>query len=176
MSRLLIEPRPYSLIRAQNSRTPFLLPCAAFLLSLYLCNLLLQPPTTTMRNSTTTLCCHCATLTTVASRLWPCCTRRFHLSPSLPIPMSNNASRKRATTTVAPQPPPPKQALMTQEEDFVDEDVFIDQTLVPEDEESIILCDIEQCQALIVRLSKWMRPPLSDDYVAQSCSIGEYFP
>ncbi|XP_027905407.1 DNA polymerase delta catalytic subunit [Vigna unguiculata] len=85
--------------------------------------------------------------------------------------MSNNASRKRAASTVAPQPPPPKQAVMTQEEDFMDEDVFIDQTLVSEDEESIILRDIEQRQALAARLSKWTRPPLSDDYVAQSCSV-----
>jgi len=65
---------------------------------------------------------------------------------------------------------------MTQEEDFMDEDVFIDQTLVSEDEESIILRDIEQRQALAARLSKWTRPPLSDDYVAQSCSVGVYFP
>jgi len=35
MPRLLIEPRPYSLIRVQNWRTP-LLPCAAFLLFLSL--------------------------------------------------------------------------------------------------------------------------------------------
>ncbi|QCE15376.1 DNA polymerase delta subunit 1 [Vigna unguiculata] len=49
---------------------------------------------------------------------------------------------------MAPQPLPPKQALMTQEEDFVDEDVFIDQTLVSKDEEFIILRDIEQRQAL----------------------------
>ncbi|KOM41085.1 hypothetical protein LR48_Vigan04g128300 [Vigna angularis] len=83
----------------------------------------------------------------------------------------SNASRKRAASAVAPQPPPPKQVLMTQEEDFMDEDVFIDQTLVSEDEESLILRDIEQRHALAARLSKWTRPPLSDDYVAQSRGV-----
>ncbi|CAJ1974806.1 unnamed protein product [Sphenostylis stenocarpa] len=83
--------------------------------------------------------------------------------------MSNKASRKR--TAAPPQPPPAKQPLMSQEEEFMDEDVFIDQSLVLEDEESIILRDIEQRQALAARLSKWMRPPLSADYVAQSRSV-----
>ncbi|KAK7334608.1 hypothetical protein VNO80_26368 [Phaseolus coccineus] len=83
--------------------------------------------------------------------------------------MSNNASRKRAAAPL--QPPPAKQALMTQEEEFMDEDVFIEQTLVSEHEESMILRDIEQRQALAARLSKWTRPPLSADYVAQSRSV-----
>ncbi|KAG5035881.1 hypothetical protein JHK87_010791 [Glycine soja] len=84
--------------------------------------------------------------------------------------MSNNASRKRAPTPPS-QPPPAKQALMTQEEEFMDEDVFINETLVSEDEESLILRDIEQRQALANRLSKWTRPPLSAGYVAQSRSV-----
>lgn len=93
---------------------------------------------------------------------------------SLPIPMSNNASRKRAAPPS--QPPPAKQAVMTQEEEFMDEDVFINETLVSEDEESLILRDIEQRQALANRLSKWTRPPLSAGYVAQSRSVRECFP
>nr|O48901.1 RecName: Full=DNA polymerase delta catalytic subunit [Glycine max]AAC18443.1 DNA polymerase delta [Glycine max] len=60
---------------------------------------------------------------------------------------------------------------MTQEEEFMDEDVFINETLVSEDEESLILRDIEQRQALANRLSKWTRPPLSAGYVAQSRSV-----
>ncbi|XP_028229635.1 DNA polymerase delta catalytic subunit isoform X3 [Glycine soja] len=84
--------------------------------------------------------------------------------------MSNNASRKRAPPHPS-QPPPAKQALMTQEEEFMDEDVFINETLVSEDEESLILRDIEQRQALANRLSKWTRPPLSAGYVAQSRSV-----
>lgn len=94
---------------------------------------------------------------------------------SLPIPMSNNASRKRAPPPPS-QPPPAKQALMTQEEEFMDEDVFINETLVSEDEESLILRDIEQRQALANRLSKWTRPPLSADYVAGTRSVRECFP
>lgn len=65
---------------------------------------------------------------------------------------------------------------MTQEEEFMDEDVFINETLVSEDEESLILRDIEQRQALANRLSKWTRPPLSAGYVAQSRSVRECFP
>ncbi|KAG5031781.1 hypothetical protein JHK85_015763 [Glycine max] len=83
--------------------------------------------------------------------------------------MSNNASRKRAAPPS--QPPPAKQAVMTQEEEFMDEDVFLNETLVSEDEESLILRDIEQRQALANRLSKWTRPPLSADYVAGTRSV-----
>jgi len=84
--------------------------------------------------------------------------------------MSNNPSRKRAAAPL--QPPPAKQALMTQEEEFMDEDVFTEQTLGDIDQ---TLCDIEQRQTLAARLSKWKRPPLSADYVAHSRSVGEYF-
>lgn len=83
--------------------------------------------------------------------------------------MSNN-SRKRPAAPL--QPPPAKHAL-SQEEEFMDEDVFLDETLITEDEESIILRDIEQRQALASRLAKWTRPPLSSDYISQSCSIRE---
>ncbi|TKY73810.1 DNA polymerase delta catalytic subunit [Spatholobus suberectus] len=83
--------------------------------------------------------------------------------------MSNNASRKRPAAPS--QPPPAKQAIMSQEEEFMDEDVFLDETLVSEDEESLILRDIEERQALATRLSKWTRPPLSSDYVSQSRSV-----
>lgn len=84
--------------------------------------------------------------------------------------MSNNASRKRPAPPS--QPPPTRQAL-SQEEEFVDEDVFLDETLISEDEESLILRDIEQRQSLASRLSKWTRPPLSSEYLSQSRSIRE---
>ncbi|KAI9076537.1 hypothetical protein K1719_041523 [Acacia pycnantha] len=51
------------------------------------------------------------------------------------------------------------------------EDVFLDETLISEDEESIILRDIEQRQALASRIAKWTRPHLSSEYLLQSCSI-----
>ncbi|KAL2334336.1 hypothetical protein Fmac_015549 [Flemingia macrophylla] len=49
---------------------------------------------------------------------------------------------------------------MTQEEKFMDEDVFLDETLLSTNEES-----------LARRLSKWTCPPLHDDYISQSRSI-----
>ncbi|KAI9076550.1 hypothetical protein K1719_041536 [Acacia pycnantha] len=84
----------------------------------------------------------------------------------------NNGSRKR------PPPPSqhspanqPKSQAFSQEDEFVDEDVFLDETLISEDEESIILRDIEQRQALASRIAKWTRPHLSSEYLLQSCSI-----
>ncbi|KAA3486830.1 DNA polymerase delta catalytic subunit [Gossypium australe] len=74
------------------------------------------------------------------------------------------ASKHQATT---PTPAPP-----STEEDFVDEDVFFDETLMgEEDVESLILRDFEERQALASRLSKWARPTLSDAYISQSRSI-----
>ncbi|KAK2445058.1 recovery protein [Trifolium repens] len=84
--------------------------------------------------------------------------------------MNKTNSRKRSAPPPQPPPPTTKQAL-SQEEEFVDEDVFIDETLLSEDEESAILRDIEQRQALAARLAKWTRPPLSQEYLSQSRSI-----
>ncbi|OMP04435.1 DNA-directed DNA polymerase, family B, pol2 [Corchorus olitorius] len=84
-----------------------------------------------------------------------------------PPPSQNQPSpaTKHQATGEAPPPTP-------MEEDFVDEDVFLEETLMgEEDVESLILRDIEQRQALTSRLSKWARPPLSDAYTSQSCSI-----
>ncbi|KAJ1391480.1 Ribonuclease H-like superfamily [Sesbania bispinosa] len=83
--------------------------------------------------------------------------------------MNNKTNRKRQAPP-PPQPSPARQAL-SQDEEFVDEDVFLDETLVSEDEESLILRDIEQRQALASRLSKWTRPPLSSEYLSQSRSV-----
>ncbi|GAU19582.1 hypothetical protein TSUD_303940 [Trifolium subterraneum] len=84
--------------------------------------------------------------------------------------MNKTNSRKRSAPPPQPPPPTTKQAL-SQEEEFVDEDVFIDETLLSEDEESAILRDIEQRQALAARLAKWTRPSLSQEYLSQSRSI-----
>ncbi|KAF4377123.1 hypothetical protein F8388_017527 [Cannabis sativa] len=85
--------------------------------------------------------------------------------------MNKGGSRKRP-----PPPPqispanPPKQQATSQEEEFLDEDVFLDETLI-EDEDSLILRDLEDRQALASRLSKWVRPSLSDDYVSGSRNV-----
>jgi hypothetical protein len=99
-------------------------------------------------------------------------TAPFSLFSNLNFPMNKTNSRKRSAPPPQPPPPTTKQAL-SQEEEFVDEDVFIDETLLSEDEESAILRDIEQRQALAARLAKWTRPPLSQEYLSQSRSIRE---
>ncbi|KAL1301127.1 DNA polymerase delta catalytic subunit [Arachis ipaensis] len=86
--------------------------------------------------------------------------------------MSSGGRKRPAPPTSHPSPATQaKTQALSQEDDFVDEDVFLNETLITEDEESLILHDIEERQALANRLSKWTRPPLSSDYVSQSCSV-----
>ncbi|KAK8542673.1 hypothetical protein V6N13_136771 [Hibiscus sabdariffa] len=85
----------------------------------------------------------------------------------LPPPSSYQPSPATKHQATAPTPPPP-----STEEDFVDEDFFLDETLMGEEEvESLILRDLEEREAFASRLSKWARPPLSDAYISQSRSI-----
>ncbi|XP_062149325.1 DNA polymerase delta catalytic subunit [Alnus glutinosa] len=82
----------------------------------------------------------------------------------------NGNSRKRPAPPQKTLPAQaPKHQAVSQEDEFVDEDVFLDETLILEEEE--ILRDIEDRRALACRLAKWVRSPLSDDYVSQSRSI-----
>ncbi|GMI85268.1 EMBRYO DEFECTIVE 2780, GIGANTEA SUPPRESSOR5 [Hibiscus trionum] len=84
-----------------------------------------------------------------------------------PPPSSHQPSPATKHQATAPTPPPP-----SGEEDFVDEDVFLDETLMgEEDVESLILRDLQEREALASRISKWVRPPLSDAYISQSRSI-----
>ena len=69
---------------------------------------------------------------------------------------------------------PPKHHAASQEDDFVDEDVFLDETLVAEDEDSLILRDLEERGALASRLSRWARPALSADYASASGNVGQF--
>ncbi|KAM7523503.1 hypothetical protein LguiA_013405 [Lonicera macranthoides] len=83
----------------------------------------------------------------------------------------NNNSKKR--------PPPPSSAKQNQqkhhvvaEEEEMDEDVFLDETLILQDEEeALVLRDIEEQEALASRLHKWKRPVLSQSYLSQSKNI-----
>ncbi|PON63165.1 DNA-directed DNA polymerase [Trema orientale] len=85
--------------------------------------------------------------------------------------MNNGASRKRPPPPTHPSPVnPPKHQATSQEEEFLDEDVFLDETLI-EDEDSLILRDLEERQALASRLCKWARPTLPDDYVSGSRNV-----
>ncbi|GMH07696.1 hypothetical protein Nepgr_009536 [Nepenthes gracilis] len=81
--------------------------------------------------------------------------------------MNNGVGKKRPA---AQQPSPVQEKHhATMEEEELDEDVFLDETLI--DEESSILHDIEERRALARRLAKWARPPLSQSYSSQSQSI-----
>lgn len=60
------------------------------------------------------------------------------------------------------------------EEEEMDEDVFLEETLI--DEDAQILRDIEERQALASRLAKWARPALSSAYLNQTQSIGIFLP
>ncbi|KAK6922792.1 DNA-directed DNA polymerase, family B, exonuclease domain [Dillenia turbinata] len=91
----------------------------------------------------------------------------------------NKTNMKKRQPPLTPAPPNPKQQkqatpvtlatpAVDEEEDYYDEDVFLDETLI---EDSLALRDIEDRQALTYRLSKWTRPPLSQDYLSQSKSI-----
>ena len=94
--------------------------------------------------------------------------------PPITVTAMSTGARKRPPPPSQPSPSTqPKSQALSQEDDFVDEDVFLDETLISEDEESLILRDIEQRQALAFRLSKWTRPPLSHDYLSQSRSVRE---
>ncbi|CAL5323978.1 unnamed protein product [Camellia sinensis] len=86
---------------------------------------------------------------------------------------SNNNKKKRSQPSSdhrqqTPQQQPQKHRAAMEEEDM-DEDVFLDETLY--EEESQVLRDMEEQQALSSRLFKWKRPALSQPYQSQSQSI-----
>ncbi|KAL7255247.1 hypothetical protein ACSBR1_009413 [Camellia fascicularis] len=85
----------------------------------------------------------------------------------------NNNKKKRSQPSSdhrqqPPQQQPQKQRAAMEEEDM-DEDVFLDETLY--EEESQVLRDMEEQQALSSRLFKWKRPALSQPYQSQSQGI-----
>jgi len=100
----------------------------------------------------------------------------IHLvAPQFPTAAMNNGNSKKRPPPSAHQPPQQQQqqkhhAAMDEEE--MDEDVFLDETLLYE-EEAQVLRDIEERQALSSRLSKWKRPTLSPSYLSQSQNIGK---
>lgn len=88
--------------------------------------------------------------------------------PHQPSPATNPSKLQAVATPPSQQSPKP--AL---EDEFMDEDVYLEENLIQEDEEELILRDIEDRQAVASRLSKWARPPLSDGYMSQSKNIGQ---
>ncbi|XP_020676528.1 DNA polymerase delta catalytic subunit [Dendrobium catenatum] len=69
-----------------------------------------------------------------------------------------------------PNPSPPLNVINEMEDDLMDEDIFLEETLLKyeEDEEALRLAEDE---ALASRLSKWKRPALSPSYLSSSMNI-----
>ncbi|XP_048442279.1 DNA polymerase delta catalytic subunit isoform X2 [Pyrus x bretschneideri] len=85
--------------------------------------------------------------------------------------MNKGISRKRPAPPQPAANPAKQQATSPEEEEeFVDEDVFLDETLF-ETEDDLVLRDIEQRQSIASRLTKWARPPLSHAYTSASRSV-----
>lgn len=82
----------------------------------------------------------------------------------------NNTTGKKRSSPLPPQSHPNKRQAVVEDVD-IDEDVFLEETLINHDEEEAILNDIEHRKNITSRLSKWARPPLSDAYTSQSESI-----
>lgn len=91
-----------------------------------------------------------------------------------PPPDAMNNGKRRAPAAPSPMNPP-KKAHPQEEEDEMDEDVYLDETLLRvHDEEEIILRDSQVFESLAACLSRWKRPPLSQAYLFHSQAVGEF--
>lgn len=86
--------------------------------------------------------------------------------------MNNGKSKKRGAQSAPAKTPPQKQHATTEieEDEMLDEDVFLDETLLYE-EEALLLRDMEEREAIALRLAKWKRPAVSQAYLSQSTNI-----
>nr|WDA42964.1 DNA polymerase delta catalytic subunit [Fagopyrum tataricum] len=87
--------------------------------------------------------------------------------------MNRGGTKKRSAASQQPSPAPAAKHFAGMEEEEFDEDVFLEETLTNDvlSEESLVLRDIERHEAYASRLSKWVRPPLSQSYTSMSQSI-----
>ncbi|RLM70109.1 DNA polymerase delta catalytic subunit [Panicum miliaceum] len=84
-----------------------------------------------------------------------------------PPPAPSGAAAKRANPSPGtPQPPPPT-AAAAEEEDMMDVDVFLDESILAEDEAALLM--LQRDEALASRLARWKRPALPAD-LATGCS------
>ncbi|KAJ1274889.1 hypothetical protein BS78_05G094300 [Paspalum vaginatum] len=84
-----------------------------------------------------------------------------------PPPAPSGAAAKRANPSPGtPQPPPPAAAAAAAgaEEDMMDEDVFLDESILAEDEAALLM--LQRDEALASRLARWKRPALPADLAA----------
>ncbi|XP_068652015.1 DNA polymerase delta catalytic subunit-like isoform X2 [Aristolochia californica] len=79
---------------------------------------------------------------------------------------AHNGSKKFQPQQSSPPPPPPM------EEEEMDEDVFLEETLLrDQEEEDMLQRDQEAFVTLASRLDKWARPPLSQAYLSDTQNI-----
>lgn len=85
-----------------------------------------------------------------------------------------NNYKRRAPAAPSPMNPP-KKAHPQEEEEEMDEDVYLDETLLQvQDEEEMLLRDSQVFESLAACLSRWKRPPLSQAYLSHSQAVGEF--
>ncbi|CAD6254475.1 unnamed protein product [Miscanthus lutarioriparius] len=86
-----------------------------------------------------------------------------------PPPAPSGAAAKRANPSPGtPQPPPPAAgAAAAEEEDMMDEDVFLDESILAEDEAALLM--LQRDEAFASRLARSKRPALPAD-LAAGCS------
>ncbi|CAH9127494.1 unnamed protein product [Cuscuta epithymum] len=80
-------------------------------------------------------------------------------------------ARKRPPSAVTPSPQQQQKKQHATVEEDVDEDIFLEETLLQYDEDTQVLRELEEKHALAERLCKWKRPLLSQAYLSQSQSI-----
>ncbi|CAH9112554.1 unnamed protein product [Cuscuta epithymum] len=80
-------------------------------------------------------------------------------------------ARKRPPSAVTPSPQQQQKKQHATVEEDVDEDIFLEETLLQYDEDTQVLRELEEKHAIAERLCKWKRPPLSQAYLSQSQSI-----
>ncbi|CAH9062009.1 unnamed protein product [Cuscuta europaea] len=80
-------------------------------------------------------------------------------------------ARKRPPSAVTPSPQQQQKKQHAAVEEDVDEDIFLEETLLQYDEDTQVLRELEEKHALAERLCKWKRPQLSQAYLSQSQSI-----
>lgn len=102
---------------------------------------------------------------TIFSKSVPAINQPFYLFS--PLKMNSNGRKRQAPPLQQPQL---KHQTAIEEED-VDEDVFLEETLLQYEEDAQALRDVEERQALASRLQRWKRPQLSQAYLSESQSI-----
>uniref|UniRef100_A0A804P190 DNA polymerase n=1 Tax=Zea mays TaxID=4577 RepID=A0A804P190_MAIZE len=84
-----------------------------------------------------------------------------------PLAPSGAAAKRVNPSPGTPHVPPPASAAAAVEEDMMDEDVFLDESILAEDEAALLM--LQRDEALASRLARWKRPAIPTD-LAAGCS------